>query len=147
MSLSGLPDFRTEQTKDVTIPPILKTKWTQEGTYAQKLAKYGDKNTVTGYLSTWLSEWVKEYGVDGFRCDTAKQVDKASWNQLKQACVSALREWRSNNKGKAGADWKEDFWMTGEHWDHGVGYDTYYSEGGFDSMINFAVTGDRKSVV
>lgn len=141
MSLSGLPDFRTEQTKDVTIPPILKTKWTQEGTYAQKLAKYGDKNTVTGYLSTWLSEWVREYGVDGFRCDTAKHVDKASWNQLKQACVSALREWRSNNKGKAGADWKEDFWMTGEHWDHGVGYDTYYSEGGFDSMINFAVTG------
>lgn len=59
MSLSGLPDFRTEQTKDVTIPPILKTKWTQEGTYAQKLAKYGDKNTVTGYLSTWLSEWVR----------------------------------------------------------------------------------------
>lgn len=141
MSLSGLPDFRTEQTKDVTIPPILKTKWTQEGTYAQKLAKYGEKNTVTGYLSTWLSEWVREYGVDGFRCDTAKHVDKASWNQLKQACVSALREWRSNNKGKAGANWKEDFWMTGEHWDHGVGYDTYYSEGGFDSMINFAVTG------
>lgn len=141
MSLSGLPDFRTEQTKDVTIPPILKTKWTQEGTYAQKLAKYGESNTVTGYLSTWLSEWVREYGVDGFRCDTAKHVDKASWNQLKQACVSALREWRSNNKGKAGANWKEDFWMTGEHWDHGVGYDTYYSEGGFDSMINFAVTG------
>lgn len=141
MSLSGLPDFRTEQTKDVTIPPILETKWKQEGTYAQKLAKYGKANTVTGYLSTWLSEWVKEYGVDGFRCDTAKHVDKASWNQLKQACVSALREWRSNNQGKAGADWKEDFWMTGEHWDHGVGYDTYYSEGGFDSMINFAVTG------
>lgn len=141
MSLSGLPDFRTEQTKDVTIPPILETKWKQEGTYNQKLAKYGNSNTVTGYLSTWLSEWVKEYGVDGFRCDTAKHVDKASWNQLKQACVSALREWRSNNKGKAGADWKEDFWMTGEHWDHGVGYDTYYSEGGFDSMINFAVTG------
>lgn len=141
MSLSGLPDFRTEQTKDVTIPPILETKWKQEGTYNQKLAKYGKANTVTGYLSTWLSEWVKEYGVDGFRCDTAKHVDKASWNQLKQACVSALREWRSNNKGKAGADWKEDFWMTGEHWDHGVGYDTYYSEGGFDSMINFAVTG------
>lgn len=141
MSLSGLPDFRTEQTKDVTIPPILETKWKQEGTYDQKLAKYGKSNTVTGYLSTWLSEWVKEYGVDGFRCDTAKHVDKASWNQLKQACVSALREWRSNNKGKAGADWKEDFWMTGEHWDHGVGYDTYYSEGGFDSMINFAVTG------
>lgn len=42
MSLSGLPDFRTEQTKDVTIPPILETKWKQEGTYDQKVA-----NTVT----------------------------------------------------------------------------------------------------
>lgn len=141
MSLSGLPDFRTEQTKSVSIPPLLKTKWTNEGTYNQKVAKYGSSNTVTGYLSTWLAEWVKEYGVDGFRCDTAKHVEKASWNQLKQACVSALKEWRANNKGKAGADWKEDFWMTGEHWDHGVGYDTYYSEGGFDSMINFSVTG------
>ena len=96
-------------------------------------------NTWTKMLDILLY-WADK-GVDGFRCDTAKHVDKASWNQLKQACVSALREWRSNNKGKAGADWKEDFWMTGEHWDHGVGYDTYYSEGGFDSMINFAVTG------
>lgn len=141
MSLSGLPDFRTEQTKSVSIPPILKTKWTKEGTYNQKISKYGSSNTVTGYISTWLSEWVKEYGVDGFRCDTAKHVEKASWNQLKQACVSALKEWRANNPDKAGADWKEDFWMTGEHWDHGVGYDSYYSEGGFDSMINFSVTG------
>lgn len=141
MSLSGLPDFRTEQTKSVSIPPILKTKWTKEGTYNQKIAKYGSSNTVTGYISTWLSEWVKEYGVDGFRCDTAKHVEKASWNQLKQACVSALKEWRANNPDKAGADWKEDFWMTGEHWDHGVGYDSYYSEGGFDSMINFGITG------
>lgn len=140
-SLEGLPDFRTEQTKSVSIPPLLKTKWTQEGTYNQKVAKYGSSNTVTGYISTWLAEWVKEYGVDGFRCDTAKHVEKASWNQLKQACVSALKEWRANNKGKAGADWKEDFWMTGEHWDHGVGYDSYYSEGGFDSMINFGITG------
>lgn len=140
-SLSGLPDFRTEQTKSVSIPPILKTKWTQEGTYNEKLAKYGSSNTVTGYISTWLSEWVKEYGVDGFRCDTAKHVENASWNQLKTACVSALKTWRQNNPDKPGAEWKEDFWMTGEAWDHGVGYDAYYSEGGFDSMINFSTCG------
>ncbi|MGN1112522.1 MAG: starch-binding protein, partial [Acutalibacteraceae bacterium] len=40
-----------------------------------------------------------------------------------------------------GADWDEDFWMTGEAWDHGVGYDEYYSQGGFDSMINFSTCG------
>ena len=43
----------------------------------QKVAKYGDKNSgsVSDYLTTWLSEWVSKYGVDGFRCDTAKHVD------------------------------------------------------------------------
>ena len=141
MSLQGLPDFRTEQTKSVSIPPILKTKWTQEGTYDQKISRYGSSNTVTGYISSWLADWVRKYGVDGFRCDTAKHVENASWNQLKTACVSALKEWRANNPGKAGADWKEDFWMTGEAWDHGVGYDDYYSKGGFDSMINFSTCG------
>ncbi len=141
MSLEGLPDFRTEQTQSVSIPPILKTKWTKEGTYNQKVAKYGNSNTVTGYISTWLAEWVKNYGVDGFRCDTAKHVDKPAWNQLKTACVSALKTWRQNNPDKPGANWKEDFWMTGEHWDHGVGYDEYYSQGGFDSMINFSTCG------
>ena len=141
MALSGLPDFRTEQTKSVSIPPLLKTKWTKEGTYDQKIARYGSSNTVSGYLTSWLSDWVRKYGVDGFRCDTAKHVEKASWNKLKTACVAALKEWRANNPNKAGADWKEDFWMTGEAWDHGVGYDSYYSEGGFDSMINFATCG------
>ena len=141
MSLQGLPDFRTEQTKSVSVPEFLQTKWKNEGTYTQKISKYGSSNTVTGYLSSWLAEWVREYGVDGFRCDTAKHVDKASWNQLKTACVSALKEWRTNNPDKVGADWQQDFWMTGEAWDHGVGYDSYYSEGGFDSMINFSTCG------
>ena len=140
-SLEGLPDFRTEQTKSVSIPQLLKTKWTKEGTYNQKVSKYGNSNTVTGYLSTWLAEWVKNYGVDGFRCDTAKHVEKSSWNKLKTACVSALKTWRQNNPNKPGANWKEDFWMTGEAWEHGVGYDAYYSEGGFDSMINFSTCG------
>ena len=141
-SLEGLPDFRTEQTKTVSIPPILKTKWTNEGTYDQKVAKYGDNSgSVSDYLTTWLSEWVSQYGVDGFRCDTAKHVEMASWKKLKDKCVSALKTWRENNPDKPGANWQEDFWMTGEAWDKGVGYDKYYSQGGFDSMINFDTWG------
>lgn len=140
-SLEGLPDFRTEQTKSVSIPPILQTKWKAEGTYNQKISDYGNSNTVTGYLSKWLSDWVRKYGVDGFRCDTAKHVEKGSWKQLKNACVDALKDWRQTHSSKPGADWQEDFWMTGEAWDHGVGYDDYYSQGGFDSMINFSTCG------
>ncbi len=141
MCLAGLPDFRTESTSTVSIPTFLKTKWQNEGTYNTKVSKYGNSNTVSNYLVKWLSEWVSTYGVDGFRCDTAKHVEQASWKKLKTSCVSALKTWRQNNPTSPGADWDEDFWMTGECWGHGLGYSPYYSEGGFDSMINFSFSG------
>ena len=137
--LEGLPDFRTESTTQVGIPPLLQTKWGMEGTLAAKTAKYGSTGTVTGYISTWLSEWVREFGVDGFRCDTAKHVEFGSWKQLKDKCVEALADWKKNNPDKKLDDLP--FWMTGECWDHGVGKDGYYTQGGFDSMINFECTG------
>ena len=139
--LTGLPDFRTESSKQVGIPQFLQTKWTKEGTLSEKQSKYGTSNTVTGFISTWLSDWVRTYGIDGFRCDTAKHVDKASWKQLKDKCVAALKEWKQANPTKKLDDL--DFWMTGECWDWNIGYgkDAYFTQGGFDSMINFETTG------
>ena len=142
--LTGLPDFRTESTATVGIPKILQTKWGKEGTLSAKTQKYGSSGTVTGYISTWLAEWVRTYGVDGFRCDTAKHVEKGSWKQLKDKCVAALREWKQNNPTKKLDDL--DFWMTGEYWNWRLressgASDPYFSQGGFDSMINFETTG------
>lgn len=140
--LAGLPDFRTEQSKSVSLPPILKTKWGQENTLSKKTSKYGGSDTVSNYIVKWLSEWVSEYGVDGFRCDTAKHVEKSSWKKLKNSCVAALKSWRQKNKGKAGSEWQDDFWMTGECWDFkNLALDSYNTEGGFDSMINFGFSG------
>lgn len=140
--LSGLPDFKTESTKSVSIPPILKNKWTKEGTYNSKIGKYGNSDTVSNYITKWLAEWVSTYGVDGFRCDTAKHVDLGSWKKLKTACVAALKQWRQNNPSKDGAKWTDDFWMTGECWDwKGLDGGDYYTAGGFDSMINFGFSG------
>ena len=134
-SLAGLPDFKTGVTSKTGIPDLLKTKWGKEGTLSTKTSKYASSDTVTGYISTWLAEWVREFGVDGFRCDTAKHVEKSAWKQLKDKCVAALKEWKQANPTKAMDN--ADFWMTGEHFGHGVGKDAYYTEGGFDSMINF----------
>ena len=53
--LAGVPDFRTESTATVSIPEILKTKWSMEGTYNSKVAKYGSSGTVSDYLTTWLA--------------------------------------------------------------------------------------------
>ena len=138
-TLEGLPDFKTEQSKQVSIPTFLKEKWQKNGTYDAKMAKYGSSNTVTGYISTWLAEWVEKYGVDGFRCDTAKHVEFASWKALKTKCVAALKTWKANNPTKKLDDL--DFWMTGECWGHGSNKDGYYTDGGFDSMINFETQG------
>ena len=147
--VDGLPDFVTEGTTDPGMPSILKKKWS-----ASKLAQeeqelnefcqnYGMSKCVTTYLVKWLTDWVREYGVDGFRCDTAKHVNVTEWGKLKKAGVQALKEWRQNNPNKPGAQWTDDFWMTGEHWDHGVGKDSYYTTGGFDSMINFSFQGNE----
>ena len=146
MSLSGLPDFKTESTSTVEIPVFLAKKWKEEGRYDKEvselknyLSSHGYQMTVTNCISYWLSSWVRDYGVDGFRCDTAKHVEYSSWKTLKNMCTDALKEWKANNPDKKLDDL--DFWMTGECWNHGVSYDGYYTDGGFDSMINFDTTG------
>lgn len=147
---NGLPDFKTESSGDIHLPYILQTKWSQEGTLESKTTEYanwrselGLQSSVSDYLVGWLSKWVEEYGVDGFRCDTAKHVEKENWGKLKTACNKALKKWRKDNPNEPGAQWTDDFWMTGEHWDHGVSKDDYYTTGGFDSMINFSYQGNE----
>jgi len=139
-SLAGLPDFKTGDTATTELPQVLVTKWGKEGTLSAKQDKYnkdGKKDTVSGYISTWLAEWVSEFGVDGFRCDTAKHVEISAWKLLKDKCVAALEQWRKNNPNAPGANWTDKFWMTGEHFGHKVGKSQYFTSGAFDSMINF----------
>ncbi len=140
----SLPDFITEGTKSVSLPTFLKTKHTDamKSFYPSEgysVVKFEEKEnfTVRDYLVHWLSGWVREFGIDGFRCDTAKHVEKEAWYQLKVACVQALRDWKEANPTKVIED-SGDFWMTGEHFGHGVAKDSYFTEGGFNSMINFS---------
>ena len=145
MSLCGLPDVITESSaKEVPTPPMLVTKWTKEdrldkeqGELDDYFKRTGNKKQPRYYIIKWLTDWVREYGVDGFRCDTAKHVDLDAWKDLKTEADSALKEWRKNNPDKPGAEWTDDFWMTGECWGHGMGKSPYHTTGGFDSMINF----------
>lgn len=152
--VDGLPDFLTESTGDPGIPPLMEIKWNKESTSKLSTEKseldsffssYDIDKSVTGYLCKWLTDWVREYGVDGFRCDTAKHVNVTEWGKLKKAGSQALKEWRENNPNEPGADWDEDFWMTGEAWDHkvGAGKDKYFTTGGFYSMINFGFQGNE----
>lgn len=171
MSLAGLPDVVTEKTDEVTIPTFLKKKWDTENTGSGAMKNYanptvanmdfggmsGDwrtdsKGAPADYIVAWLSAWVRELGIDGFRCDTAKHVHMNRWGQLKDACEAALAAWRLDGTkskisgkydGSAAATWTQKFWMTGEcfGWSSTSGQGDYYSTGKFDSMINFSFNG------
>lgn len=125
--LAYLPDFKTESPKAVGLPPLLTHK---PDTRAVSLPD----TPVRGYLVKWLTLWVADYGIDGFRCDTVKHVEADSWRALKQAGVEALARWKREHAGARIDD--APFWMTGEYWGHGTARSPSF-DAGFDNMINF----------
>jgi alpha-amylase len=134
-NLFFLPDLKTESSEFVGLPPFIAARATKGETNAKAL----NNATVRDYLTDWLSQWVATYGVDGFRVDTIKHVEVASWQLLKQKSTAALRQWKAANPTKKIDDL--DFWMTGEYWRHGPSKvspnGTVYLHHGFDSVINF----------
>jgi len=127
MQLAYLPDFRTESTEFVKLPKFLKEK-------ADTRAVDLPNTTVRGYLIRWLTDWVREYGIDGFRCDTVKHVEPEAWAALKAEALKALAEFKAKNPTRKTDD--APFWMVGEYW--GAGPTKHKMTGfGFDAMINF----------
>ena len=164
-SCGGLPDVKHEIKTSVGMAPVMTTKWGKDSSsyksaYYNPSVENADWNGYSGnyrkdrdldpgtYQVIWLSAWVRELGIDGFRCDTAKHVEPERWGQLKVACQAALEAWREdssksktyNGKDTGAADWDESFWMTGEcfGWTSTAGAGDYYTTGKFDSMINFS---------
>lgn len=123
-SLAGLPDMRTESKKAV-IPPA----WllNNPGTRVEVRQEY----SVSDYLIEWQTDWIKRFGIDGFRVDTVKHVEAEVWKRLKTDSINSLEEWRKNN-GKSG----QPFFMMGEVWGHNA-YRSPYFDDGFDALINF----------
>lgn len=126
-SLSFLPDFRTASEDSVDLPIFLAEK---DDTRAVQL----ENATVRDYLIQWHTDWIRRFGIDGFRVDTVKHVEPEAWAELKIAAQQALEDYReahpqANLPG-------EDFWMVGEVFPHSVTRSHYY-DAGFDALINF----------
>ena len=151
----ALQDIRTESDAPVDLPPFLIEKWRAEGRLDRELAELDAFFERTGhprapryYLIKWLTDWVREYGVDGFRVDTAKHVDPQVWAELKVEADLALAEWRARNPAALSGD--QPFYMVGEVFNFGVAnfqksVGTAYDYGdqqvdffqyGFDALIN-----------
>ncbi len=122
---ASLPDIKTESEQPVKLPKHLLEKWQREGRLTSELAELDEFFARTGYprapkyyLIKWLTDWVREYGIDGFRVDTAKHVDASVWLLLKTQAQIAFTQWRTAHPKDAFSE--KNFFMVGEVMNFGV---------------------------
>ena len=134
--VASLPDFLTASDTAVSLPQFI-----ADGKKPDTNVVEIPGASVRDYLIAWHTRWVRDFGIDGFRADTVKHVDQDSWLALKEASVQALADWKAANPNDALDDL--DFWMVGEIFPP-AGFPSrpsYFTEGGFDALINFDFQG------
>lgn len=143
-SLFGMPDYKDENIEPVGIPDFLRRKWDNEGRFndawvnptARKFRNNREWSPMQ-YVIAWISSWVEEFGIDGFRCDIVENVRLNRWKELSTACNEALAAWRRKHKGLPAAEWTDKFYMTGDYDRASLDYKPEYADAGFASMVNF----------
>lgn len=157
--VKNLPDIRTESNATVDLPPALVQKWKAEGRYEREIAELDTFFKRTGhpraprfYVIKWLCDMIRKYGVDGFRCDTAKHVEESVWNELRKEADSAFSDWKKAHPDKVLDN--NGFYMTGEVYNYNISSGRMFDFGdtkrdfyanGFNSLINFELKYDAEN--
>lgn len=143
-TLYGMPDFKDESDMPVKIPDFLKRKWKGEGkandAWVNPTARRLRKDRAWSpmqYVIAWISSWVGEFGIDGFRCDIVENVHLNRWKELSEACDAALGRWRAAHPDDPASKWTDRFYMTGDFENASIDYKPEYAGAGFSSMVNF----------
>ena len=150
--VDNLPDIRTESDEDVELPESLVEKWKAEGRYETEIAELDEFFAQTGYprapkyyIIKWLTDFIRDFGIDGFRADTVRHIEEGVWAAFDKECERAFEEWKKqhpdqvldNNKFyTVGEVYGYNVISSGQFFDFGDVKVNYY-ENGFDSMINF----------
>ena len=156
--VENLPDVKTESNENVALPTFLAEKWKKEGRYEKEVAsldaffkKTGYPRAPKYYIMKWLSDYVTEFGIDGYRVDTAKHTTEDVWSDFKKVCDAAFAEYKKNNPSKVLDN--APFFTVGEVYGYTIGgkklYDfgdkkVNYFENGFTSLINFDFRNEAK---
>ena len=154
--VKNLPDIKTESDDPLELPQFLKDKWAAEGKLDKELQELDEFFERTGYpraprfyIIKWITDYIRKYGVDGFRVDTAKHTEASVWAELYKEAVYAFNQWKNTHPDKVLDD--NDFFMFGEVYGYGISSGRDYNYGdlnvdffnnGFKSMINFEFKSD-----
>jgi alpha-amylase len=156
--VENLPDVKTESNENVALPPFLVEKWKKEGRYEKELAsldaffeKTGYPRAPKYYIMKWLSDYITDFGIDGYRVDTVKHTKEDVWADFKKVCDAAFAEYKKNNPNKVLDN--NAFFTVGEVYGYNIGakklYDfgdkkVNYFENGFTGLINFDFRNEAK---
>ena len=159
--VENLPDILTESNEKVALPNWLLEKWEKDGSLQEQLSSLDTFFKETGYpksprfyIIKWLIDFIKKYGVDGFRIDTAKHTEASVWAELAKEAKKAFAEWKAANPEKVLDD--NEFYLTGEVYNYGISalknFDNggvnvnYFDEGDMQSLINFEFKWNAKEM-
>jgi alpha-amylase len=138
--VANLPDIRTESNESVELPPQLVEKWKAEGRYEQEVAELDAFFERTGhpraprfYIMKWLTDYITEFGIDGYRCDTVKHTEPFVWEEFKTECDYAFAEFKANNPDKVLDN--NDFYLVGEVYNYGISSGKAFDFG--DKKVNY----------
>jgi alpha-amylase len=156
--VENLPDVKTESNENVSLPPMLVEKWKKEGRYEQEVAELDAFFKKTGYprapkyyIMKWLSDYITDYGIDGYRVDTAKHTTEDVWADFKKVCDQAFSDFKKNNPSKVMDN--NGFFTVGEVYGYTIGAKRVYDFGdkkvdyfanGFTGLINFDFRNEAK---
>ncbi len=156
--VENLPDVKTESNENVALPPFLVEKFKKEGRYEQEVAELDTFFKTTGYprapkyyIMKWLSDYISDYGIDGYRIDTAKHTTEDVWKDFKKVCYRAFADFKAKNPAKV-LD-SNPFFTVGEVYGYNIGNKLYYDfgdkkvnyfENGFTGLINFDFRNEAK---
>ncbi|WP_299109700.1 alpha-amylase family glycosyl hydrolase [uncultured Tenacibaculum sp.] len=155
----NLPDVLTESNEEVNLPEELVKKWKAEGRYEQEVKELDEFFKKTGYpraprfyIMKWLADYVKEFGIDGYRVDTVKHVEENVWQEFKTICDTAYEEFKSAHPTEYLG---KDFYLVGEVYGYGISGGQFYDFGNkkvnyfdkaFNSLINFEFKWNAKQL-
>ncbi|ARV05316.1 alpha-amlyase [Polaribacter sp. SA4-10] len=158
--VKNLPDIKTESNENVALPPQLIKKWKAEGRYEQEVKELDAFFERTGhpraprfYIMKWLTDYITEFGIDGYRVDTVKHTEEFVWQEFKQECDFSFAEYKKNNADKVLDN--NNFYLVGEVYNyeisHGKAYDfgnkkVNYFDKAFNSLINFEIKWNAKQM-
>ena len=156
--VENLPDVKTESNEVVALPPFLIEKWKKDGRYEQEIAELDAFFTKTGYprapkyyIMKWLSDYITDYGIDGYRVDTAKHTYEDVWADFKKVCDQSFADFKKNNPDKVLDN--NAFFTVGEVYGYNIGAKKLFDFGdkkvdyfanGFTGLINFDFRNEAK---